>query len=383
MAAARCNAVTHRASLGSPLDIGDAITTSDGFAIGLVRENNILSVALVSNDLSKISYADIGRARAETSPPQPFLWQNSVYLAWIDSGELRIGRIDNGKVAMFGEATIDIAAHDAKNPILADIPAFDVAAVGDHAAVIWDFADASRGHVRFLPFSKDGFTFTDGVAPFVEVAPVSSDADSPRIAPRAGGGYWGIWVARKSEGPTDASAIEGPGETPTFRWLEAAPLDDRGTRVGAVVKLTPDSSHVGGYDVLTTADGTDVVVRDATESADEGTTLFRAHLADKADVADPIATEIGRAEPDVVSASLGSTSLSWVVTPDMTDATRIIPLFKGGAPPLPSLEPSLKGARALALRSINAQPELLAMHPLSAAGALDQAEIMLISCAAR
>ncbi len=381
LAPARCNTVTHRATLGSPLDIGEVVTTNDGFALGLVREDNVLSVALVSNDLSKISYADIGRARVESAPPQPFLWGNSVYVAWMDSGALRVGRIDNGKVAMIDSVVVDPLLYDAKDPVLEDLPGFDVAVAGDHAAVVWDFADAARGHVRFISFSKNGFDKGDGGIPFVDVAPVTSDADSPRIAPRAGGGYWGIWVARKAEPPTDASAIEGPGETPTLRWLEAAPLDEHGTRVGAVVKLTPDSGHVGGYDVVSNAEGTDVVVRDVTESADEGTSLFRTHLSESAAPADLFASEIGRAEPDVVSTPIANGStLSWTVTPDMNDATRIIPLLKGGTPPLPSVEPTLKSARALALRTANSQPEMLAMHALSVAGSPDQAEIMLISC---
>lgn len=382
LAPARCNTILHRATLGSPLDIGEVITRNDGFAIGLVRENNVLSVALVSTDLTKITYVDIGRSRAEAGPPQPFLWENSVYLAWIDSGDLRLGRIDNGKVAMIGEEVVDPLAYAAKDPVISDIPAIDVAVVGDHGAVVWDFADPSRGHVRFESFSKSGFDHGDGGLPFVEVAPLTSDADSPRIAPRAGGGYWGIWVARKTDAEPDASTIEGPGETPTLRWLEAAPLDDRGTRIGAVVKLTPDNGHVGGYDVITNTDGTDVVVRDAAESTDEGTSIFRAHLASSASTAEIVATEIGRAEPDIVSTPIASGSpLSWIVTPDKTDATRIIPLLKGGVPPLPSLEPLLRSARALALRSANSGAELLAMHALSVAGSPDQAEIMLISCA--
>jgi hypothetical protein len=398
-AAARCNAVTHRASLGSPLDIGDAVTTNDGFAIGLVREKNVFSVALVSSDLAKVTFVDIGPSRAEAGPPQPFLWQKSVYVAWIDSGDLRLGRIDDGKVAMIGEEVIDLLTYGAKDPVISDIPSLDVAVSGDHGAVTWDFADASRGHVRFVTFTKNGFDKGDGGLddlredvprgsrglPWVDISPVSSDADSPRLAPRAGGGYWGIWVARKAEPVLDASTIEGPGETPTLRWLEAAPLDDHGTRVGAVVKLTPDTGRVGGYDVLTNADGTDVIVRDATEALDEGTSLFRAHLATSAAPAEIIASEIGRAEPDVVSTQssggLGAPGVSWIVTPDMNDVTRVVPLLKGGAlPQLPSLEPTLKSARALALRSANSGVDLLAMHALSVGGSPDQAEILLVSC---
>ncbi len=382
LAPARCNTVAHRASLGAPLDVGEAISTNDGFAIGLVREKNVFSVALVSSDLANVTFVDIGHARVETGPPQPFLWDKSVYIAWIDSGDLRLGRLENGKVAMIGEEVIDLFTYGAKNPIISDIPALDVVVSGDHGAVVWDFADASRGHVRFISFSKNGFDKGDGGIPYVDVAPLTSDAESPRLAPRVGGGYWGIWVARKVEFPTDASAIEGPGEAPTFRWLEAAPLDDHGTRVGAVVKLTPDSGHVGGYDVVTNSEGTDVVVRDTTEALDEGTSLYRVHLSANASAAEIIATEIGRAEPDVVTSTIANGgSISWVVTPDLNDATRIIPLRNIGALiSLPSVEPLLRSARALALRSANSGVELLAMHAASSAGAPDQAEIMLISC---
>ena len=399
-AAARCTAVTHRVSLGSPLDIGDAITTNDGFAIGLVRENNVQSVALVSTDLAKITFVDVGKSLVDAGPPQPFLWDNSMYIAWINTGDLRLGRVENGKLALIDDAVIDPATFMAKDPVVSDIPELDVAVSGDHGAIVWDFADAQRGQIRFITFSKNGFDKGDGGLddlredvprgsrglPYVDISPLSSDADSPRLAPRAAGGYWGIWVARKTEPVLDASAVEGPGETPTLRWLEAAPLDDHGTRVGAVTKLTPDTGRVGGYDVLTTAGGSDVVVRDATEALDEGTSLFRAHLASNAAPAEILASEIGRAEPDVVSTQTssgpGPSGASWIVTPDMNDVTRIVPLLKrGAAAQLPSLEPTLKSARALALRSENAGVELLAMHALAVGGSPDQAEILLISCA--
>jgi hypothetical protein len=382
LAPARCNTLAHRASLGSPLDVGEAIITNDGFAIGLVREKNVFSVALVSSDLANVTFVDIGPARGENGPPQPFLWDKSVYVAWIDSGALRLGRIESGKVAMIGEAIIDVLAYSAKDPGLQDIPARDVVTSGDHGAVVWDFADPSRGHVRFLSFTKSGFDHPDGGIPYVEVAPVSSDADSPRLAPRAGGGYWAVWVARKDEPTTDASTIEGPGETPTFRWLEAAPLDAQGTRVGAVAKLVPEFWHAGGYDLATTREGAEVVVRDATEEKDEGCTLGQITLSDKVDGPAALAVDVGRAEPDLVTTAIANGgSVSWVVTPDLNDATRIIPLRKIGAQAqLPSVEPLLRSARALALRSANSGVELLAMHALSVAGSPDQAEIMLISC---
>jgi hypothetical protein len=394
LAPQRCTAIAHHASLGSPQTVGDAVATDDGFVIGLIREKNIFSIASVSADLSNISFSDIGPVRGDAAPPQPFLWDKSVYITWINSGELRIGRLEAGKVALIAEQFTDLANRLAKDPPLSDIPSFDVMAAGERGIIAWDFLDPLGGNIRVLNLSKDGVEAHDAGLAYLQISPSGTDADTPRLAPRKGGGYWAIWIARKVEPTSDASAIEGPGETPTTKWLEAAPLDDHGNRAGDVVHLTPSSGHIAGYDLLVTSDGVDVIARDATESsADDGTTLVRVRLSekgtDKSGSVEIIADEIGRAVPDVVTTAMPSGSIAWAVVPDQNDATRIVPIRSlagaaGARIESPSIEPLLRSSRALALRSAaqsaNGGVELLAVRAASGSAPPDQAEITLVSC---
>ena len=398
---ARCTAISKHAAIGSPVDVGEAVTTRDSFAIGLLREKNIFSVAITPFDLASVTFADIGPARGEAAPPLPFLWDNSVYVAWIDSGALRIGRVADGTVALIVDEAIDVAAYLAKEPT-SDIPAFDVAVSADHGVVVWDYANPSGGMIRRLAFSKAGAEKGDGGSAYGALSPTTSDADSPRLAPRKGGGFWAIWVAHKPESTVDASAIEGPGESPTYRWLEAVPLDARGNRVGDVVRLTPTLGHVAGYDVSSTAELAQIVVRDATESPDDGTTLSRILLSDKPASPELVASDIGRAVPDVLgvaSGSSGSGSIAWVVAPDLTDSTRIVPLSAPSARlesarlesarlESASVEPLLKSSRGLALRWTESGGQLLVLRVASGSasggpnpnGPQETAEIAVVSC---
>ncbi len=374
MQPARCSAVKNKAPLGVLLDVGDAVSTSDGFAVGLLRDKNVFSVASASADLSKITFADIGPAHHEASPPQPFLWENNVYIAWIDSGELRLGRLDAGKIAMIGDEIIDPRTYSAKNP-LSDLPAFDVATNGDRGIVVWEQLYPTRGEIHAMTFTKSGFDHaSDGGVSYLTISPPTSDADSPRLAPH-GDGYWIAWTARAPE-PTVDSGIEGPGESPSYRWLEAATLDANGSRTSDPKKLTPTQGHIAGYD-LATHDGTsEVVARDAQEaSADEGTALFRITLTGNPSSLDPIANSgIGRAVPVVFGSSLAT----WALVPDTNDAMTLFPIAPAKAPA--SVEPLLKGARPIAWRDAAAGPEIVAVTlPTGQTGA-GEAEIELISC---
>ena len=161
LAPARCSAASKKGSLGSIVDVGDAILTPNGFAIGLVRKDEMLSVATVSADLGTVTFADVGKARLEAPPPLPFLWDGNVYVAWIDSGDLRIGRVDGTKVALVADTVVDLVAHSAKQAPISDLPDLDVAVTGDHGVVVWDHETPNGSEIRTLAFDKNGFAKID------------------------------------------------------------------------------------------------------------------------------------------------------------------------------------------------------------------------------
>ncbi|MGH7330716.1 MAG: hypothetical protein ACREJX_20395, partial [Polyangiaceae bacterium] len=279
-------------------------------------------------------------------------------------------------IAMIGDEIIDPLTYSAKNP-LSDLPAFDVATNGDRGVVVWEELDPARGEIHGMTFSKSGFEHAaDGGVARLTISPPTSDADSPRLAPH-GDGYWIAWTARAPE-PAFDSGIEGPGETPSYRWLEVATLDANGARTSDPKKLTPLQGHVAGYDVATHDGVSELVFRDAQEtSADEGTTLFGISFADKWSLTpDPIANAgVGRAVPDLLS----TRHLTWALSPDTSDAMKLFPILPEKAPP--SDEPLLKGARPIALRDSGSGSEILAVTMPEGPTSAGEAEIELISCA--
>lgn len=375
----RCTAKKSAGSLGAVLDVGEAVLAPDGFAIGILRDKNVFSVASVSADLTKVTFTDLGTAHHDALPPQPFVWQNAVYVAWLDSGELLLARVDGDKAVTIGREVVDLLTYSAKNPMF-DLAAFDVATEGERGIVAWERTFPTRGEIDVATFTKSGIEHAaaDAGGPFLAASPPSSDADSPRVAPR-GDGWWIVWSARAPE-PTVDSGIEGPGESPSYRWLEAAALDTNGVRIGDPKKLTPVQGHVAGFDLVTHAGAAELVGRDAEEAAvDEGTTLFRITLADKPSAVDPLASSgIGRAVPVVV----GSDAEAWAIVPSTTDATELFPIFpdKRAA----STEPLLKGARPLGFRRSGAGAEVLAVTlPEGQAGASSsalEADLEVLSC---
>lgn len=370
----RCSVASKKGSLGYVVDVGDAIVTPSGFAVGLVRKDNVLSVALISADLATVTFADVGSTSIEAPPPLPFLWDGKVYVAWMLAGDLRIARVEGAKLALVAESVVDLAAYIAKAPPLADVPDLDVAVTGDRGVVVWDKETPNGSEVRALSFDKSGFDKAPAGAP-PPASPVGADDEDPRLAPRAGG-YWAVWVGRNVEDDaTDAS--EGPGESPSTRWLEAAPLDPHGVRVGEPVRMTPTDGHVAGFDLLAHDAVIDIVARDGAEStSEEGTSLLHVTLTDKPAASSILAAGgIGRAVPVVVATAGGAL----VVVPDPADATKLLPIEPPGA--LPSLEPALKGARALVAITTATGADVLAVRLSGATLALNEAEIVLTSCA--
>ncbi|MEO8801466.1 MAG: hypothetical protein ABI551_26490 [Polyangiaceae bacterium] len=367
----RCSVVSKKGSLGPIVDVGDAIVTPSGFAVGLLRKDNVLSVALVSADLATVTFADVGPTISEAPPLLPFLWDGKVYVAWIQSGVLSIGRVDGTKVAVIAETVIALPAKDS---LLSEAPDLDVAVAGDRGVVVWDEETPKGSQIHVLSFDKSGFAKNDSGLP-LPISPPGADDEDPRLAPRAGG-YWAVWVGRNVEDDsTDAS--EGPGESPSTRWLEAAPIDARGVRVGEPLRMTPTDGHIAGFDLLAHDGVTDIVARDGAESmTEEGTSLLHVTLADKPSASSILAAGgIGRAVPVVVATAGGGL----VVVPDLADATKILPILPSGA--LPSLEPTLKGARALVAKTTENGADLLAVRLSGATLTADDAEIVLASCA--
>jgi hypothetical protein len=342
------------------LAIGDAVITANAYAIGMIRRQpgaapgrpgKVLSVALLTPALDRVSYVDLGTPNGDDPPPRPFLRDGAVWVAWYEhTRDASTSR--NLVVAPLPSADAKLQP-GVPLPQAVSIPqgtdeslAFDVATKGGSSPtlVTWDDDGAKGGVIKVA--IAGGETTT--------ASPETSDAESPRIAPRIGGGWWLVWIARRPEIGTEEAGVEGPGESRSYHWLESVALDEAGKRTGEVRRLTSASGHIAAYDVLPSGAGLELVAREDDELREgNGAKILRVVLGK--DGPSPATTLVregaGGGGPDLV----GTGDVGWAVFSDPLEHLRIVPvLLAATAPnaihsPLPSAEPAFEGGRVLAV----------------------------------
>jgi hypothetical protein len=366
LAPARCE-VTAAAPLDADGEVGEAVAIPSGFAIAITRRvsgQRSASVGIVNHGLNDVAYVDLGPVYGDDPLPRPFVRGDDLLVAHYarsrDAGavrELRVFRVANKSATL----TASFAQP------LDDSLSYDVALAEGGGLVAWDEDGApanagvsrpGRGAIKVAALSPS--LEPAGTPPYGIVAsPERSDAESPRLTPRPGG-YWLVWIARLAEASASESdaapdarpvVLEGPGEARTFQWLEAAPLDASGVRVGEVRKLTPASGHVTMFELAPLGADLDVFYRDDAETSEGvGGRIVRVRTRfDGVDAPVELARSgAGRGAPDLVGAGLGA-AFSWLAYVDVADHGMLLPLGKLHDPAgLPSEEPSLFEGRLVA-----------------------------------
>ena len=358
---ARCVPSLGGATLGetpSDLEIGEAMQTPSGFAIGVLRKVKgelVGSIALVEKDAKTVSFVDLGPPHGDAPPPRPFVVGVEVFAAFFaraappppggkpkTTRDLILYRLADGKA----QATSTIS--EQRDESLA----YDVS-LGDKGGVVaWD-EDAignERGNIKIAVVTAD----TKTIASTRIASPDGSDAELPRLVPRRGG-WWLVWVASRLEAPDagldPGQEIERPGEKRRFRWLELLALDAAGAAVGAVKRLTVNTGHVSMFDLAPRAgaDVLDVIARDDEQAIDgAGGRIVRITITgDKVDPPIAIVSEsVGRGAPDLLDPIGGGTA--WLAFSDTHDRVRLVPLDLARTPTAPpSAEDALDKARVL------------------------------------
>jgi hypothetical protein len=294
--AARCTL----GEAGANLDVGDrralvvgeAIPTSDGFAVGLVRTAKAGPEAVVARLSGRQVVEQWVMARgaelvADAPPPQPVVGRDSLYAAYIASGAGAASGAHSRRLALAkAGAPAPIASFPDQS---AESLAFDAALASDgsRVALAWD-DDSAKGGIQLAVLAL-------GASPPAPVPRLVSDGltavDGPRLAPRAGGGWWVAWLARREE-PADSGvrgadvrlSLEVPSEARTFSWVELVALDAAGASVGAIHKLTSPSGHVATFDMAPRPRGElDVFARDETQAREgEGGRILHVVVRDAA-----------------------------------------------------------------------------------------------------
>ena len=415
------------APLASDVEVGEAIATQDGFAVGVLRkvhDQTMGSVALLTADPAHpatgamtVAFVDLGQPLGDAPPPLPIVRGTELYATFFALPPQPADAADPGAHAKLSRQTplaltgaeralrlFRIA--DQKAQLAQTLPqqqdeslAYDIAVGASGGAIVWDedVVGVARGDIKIAILSPDlKQTVTTRVA-----STDASDAELPRIVARRGG-YWIVWGASRPEDADAGSApgeeLERPAESRRFRWLEVAEVDERGAQVGAIKPLTPPSGHVSMFDLAprprelannAAVDALDVLARDDVQDADgSGGRIVR--ITVKGDRIDPpialVSDAVGRGVPVLLDIPLAdgiakippSPAASWLAFSDVHDHLRLVPLDATRTPIAPpSDETALEKARLLlGVKSVGPAVEFLAAFPTE-----PSAQIRRVTCA--
>ena len=360
---------------GEDVVVGDVAVGPSGLLIGVVRANEgkrVASVIRASLDLASSRVVDIGPPLGDDPPPSPRWAGNTPYVSFFarhksETGaklrELRIARLDESALGKV-ESTILQQADEST--------AFDVAWGETGAALAaWDedappSADAGKSLTETYAPEGRGFVKVQAIGSETRrvASPETSDAESPRLLARPGGGFWLGWLARRAE---DAGyAIESPGEKRAFRWVEVVPLGPAGEPAGPVKRVSPEKGRAAAFELARSGADLVVVVQDEAAPAEgAGARVVRYRVTgDAVEGTDVVDGGVGASVAELVPASSPSDAMRWLAWTDTSEHAHLTPLgsdlFAVGRP---TSEPALDGARVLAAVPPDALYALVGVSP--------------------
>lgn len=242
------------------VEVGAALVDASGFWIPWLSsdgKSSQVGVTMLSPDLLTTRGVELGEVKWDTGPPRLARIDKDVVLAAIPDSDANGGSY---RVAKVGANTIVWGADiDGSSD---DSPAFDLAATGGRALLVWDdyLREQGRGTIRATLLSGTGELVRD----LGSLSPVESDVESPRLVQHQSG-YWLAWLrveweplkVSKDNAPVllDLADPEQPALTPKARWIEVVPLDQAGAVTGAPLRVSSTDAMVQGFDLQTGHEG--------------------------------------------------------------------------------------------------------------------------------
>jgi hypothetical protein len=286
------------------VEVGAAVPTTSGFAVGALRYDDGAPHALVAlsdNEGARSQLIELGRVHGLADPPQVAARGNQVFAAVVDSDAsgptLRLARLD-ASAREQAAASLTWCAETQQGRD--DSSAFSLAVLpGEKASglLVWDEYDqkTERGVLRSIAWSGDDCGKT---TPPRVLSPADVDAESPNVVARPGG-YWLAWLSPNhpnkasstaKTGKASDSAI-GPKESPKAedesvvdllpQGLSLMPLDANGAPAGEPRRITSPGAHVVVFDLAASSDGGALLAwhDDPTAPGSEGRALSVALVA--------------------------------------------------------------------------------------------------------
>lgn len=188
----------------------------------------------------------LGALHGDAAPPQVAVSSDRAFVVVADRDaggqSYRVGRLS---LPLSSKAEVDWLSELAGGQDRS--PAFDVAALGDAALVVWDDWDSSEGH----GFVQGAWLGPDTREPRpLRLSLARQDVEGPRVVARDGG-FWLSWVAL---GALEPAADVEDEDTDVVRvgrrWIQLLRLDASGNPDGSVLDITPKDGYAVGFDVL-------------------------------------------------------------------------------------------------------------------------------------
>lgn len=333
---------------GEDVVVGDALVRGDEIFVGLARRRGtagrVGSILRARTDLTSARVTDIAPLHGDAASPSVFFKDGKPFVAFnvrreIEAGttrgmrELRIAPLEeNGAGALAASIT---QQHD-------ESTAFDIA----WPLVAWD-EDALVPEGKFIP--DHGVVkvamLPDG-KPHV-VSPDTTDAETPKVAAKKGGGWWLAWAARRPEVEDAGWRVEGAGDLRAWRWVEIVALDANGEVASPVRRVTPEKAHVVAFDFVVHDDAVAVIVQDeGAASEGSGARVSRyAVESDRIAMTELLDGGLGHALTDLAPAG----DAGWLAWKDDHDHAWLVPASASFVPSgRPTAEGALDGTRVLA-----------------------------------
>lgn len=266
------------------VEVGVPLVEPTGFWIPwLSTDGKSSSVGIneLPRDLLSSRTVSLGAVHWDGGPPRLARVNQETLLTIVPDGDAnggnyRVGVLEGSSVTW--GADVDGSSDDS--------PAFDVAATGGKALLVWDDYDRSlgRGTVRGVVLGPDGRISKD----LNHLSPDTADVEGPRLTKHENG-YWLAWLrvvwTPKTAGPNTlptaaAPDSEGAALQVKERWIEVVPLDPDGNLTGQPLRVSAADAMVQGFD-LEAGHGGGLVISWRQDFANAGTNggeIWTAHL---------------------------------------------------------------------------------------------------------
>jgi hypothetical protein len=299
-------------------EVGEGVAFSEGFAVGAIHESEgSHSMSLVTLDRTGHGgkVMPLGTAHGDIEPPRVAARGATLLAGVLSPGingrSLRLAKIEGGTVTW--GATILQKSDESQ--------AFDLGLGEKKGIAVWDEDGPTSGVIQASTF--DAANATGATTPRA-ISPPGVDAESPRLAPRPGGGYWLAYIARRAGTESPEAGYEA--EPVGYRWIEVLPLDAQGSPIGAARAATSKDAHVMVFDMAALDDGSALFVwRDndtPLESAAGPVMRTVVHVSSIEQPSVLVASEGGAGAPSLLP--------GWVAVADAADTTRIAPVGRAG-----------------------------------------------------